>query len=110
MPGRVHSRGISRPPQRHDNTGLSFASAHRKALLDEAAQAVSRVALLLLHRANDLPVSTAEFEAAINRANVQIREAANGPRTNGRPVLPEPTPQLALNATREDVEEVLQAL
>jgi hypothetical protein len=78
-----------------------LAAGQRDYLLDRARHAVREVQLKLY-----LKAAPAAIAGAVIGANDAIRTAANGPRTNGRPIL-DPVPQLTLDPSRDQVDAVL---
>ena len=101
MPARTHVnvRRSSPAPVQKEFGGRSFAQGHRDMLVQQAIDAVSKVSLILHEPAH------ADLVRAVQSANAKLRDAAAGPRIDGRPVL-DHAPQLTTVPTIADVEAV----
>jgi hypothetical protein len=84
----------------HHDARPSLAAGQRQFLLDQARHAVRDVQLKQF-----LGTDRVVIYGLLEAANLALKNAAAGPRTNGRPIFTGPAPQLT-GARREDIEAV----
>jgi hypothetical protein len=96
MPGRTHRRSHSPAEQPKEFQGLNFARGHAQMLITQARDAVRKIERAL--REHD----EAAIVRAIQVANQAVRNAANGPRVDGKAPI-EPLPTIPTDVTFEQL-------